>query len=39
MLVDKERIEKFIQTGDANYIYKNDHLVFNLIWLMENIKI
>ena len=39
---NKETIEKFMQTGNAYYIYKNDldkKLVFNMIWLMESIKI
>ena len=37
----KERIEKFMQTGNTDFIYKNelDKLVFNMIWLMENQKI
>ena len=37
----KERIEKFMQTGNTNFIYKNelDKAVFNMIWLMENQKI
>ena len=30
---NKQRIEKFIQTGDTNYIYKNEliKLVFSMI--------
>ena len=37
----KERIEKFMQTGNTDFTYKNelDKLVFNMIWLMENQKI
>ena len=37
---NKERIQKFMQTGNTNYIYKNDldKLVFNMKWLMVNIK-
>ena len=36
----KERIEKFMQTGSTNFIYKNelDKLVFNMIWLIVNQK-
>ena len=37
---NKERIEKFMQTGNTNFIKMNlIRLVFNLIWLMENQKI
>ena len=39
---NKERIQKFKETGDKNYIYKNEliKLVFNMmIWLMEILKI
>ena len=38
---NKERIEKFMQAGNTNYIYKLIliKLVFNLIWLMVNINI
>ena len=38
---NKERIEKFMQTGNTNFIYKMNliKLVFNMIWLMENQKI
>ena len=38
---NKERIEKFMQTGNANFIYKMNliKLVFNMIWLMANQKI
>ena len=37
----KERIQKFKETGDASYIYKNEleRHVFNMIWLMETLKI
>ena len=37
---NKERIEKFIQTGNTNFIKMNFiKLVFNIIWLMANQKI
>ena len=38
---NKERIEKFMQTGNTNFIYKMNliKLVFNMIWLMANQKI
>ena len=37
---NKERIQKFKQTGDSRYIYKNNStLVFNMIWLTEILKI
>ena len=38
---NKERIQKFMLTGDTNYIYSNDldKACFNMIWLMVNIKI
>ena len=37
----KERIQKFMQTEDANYIYRNVLIkpVFKMIWLKVNIKI
>ena len=37
----KERIEKFVQTGNTDFIYKNelDKAFFNMIWLMINEKI
>ena len=35
---NKGRIQKFKETGDASYIYKNE-LAFNTIWLMEILKI
>ena len=37
---NKERVEKFMQTGDTSFIKLNlIKLVFNMIWLMENQKI
>ena len=38
---NKERIEKFMQTGNTNFIYKMNliKLVFNMIWLLANQKI
>ena len=38
---NKERIQKFKEIGDTNYIYKNelDKACFNMIWLMEIFKI
>ena len=38
---NKERIQKFKETEDTNYIYKNelDKLVSSMIWLMEILKI
>ena len=39
---NKEIIQKFKETGDTSYIYKNElinELVFNMIWLMEILKI
>ena len=36
----KERIEKFMQTGNTNFIKMNlIRLVVNMIWLMANQKI
>ena len=37
---NKQRIQKFMQTGDTNCIYKNNwiKLVFSMIWLMDNLK-
>ena len=37
----KERIEKFMQTGNTDFIYKNelDKVCFQHVWLMENLKI
>ena len=38
---NKKRIQKFKETGDTSYIYKNelDKPVFNIIWHMEILKI
>ena len=39
---NKERIQKIKETGDTDYIYKNEldiKLVFNMIWHMEILKI
>ena len=38
---NKERIQKFKETGDSQYIYQNVlvKLVFNIIWYMEILKI
>ena len=38
---NKERMQKVKQTGDSRYIYKNElgKLVFNMIWLIEILKI
>ena len=38
---NKERIKRFMQTENTNYIYKNDpaQACFNMIWVMSNIKI
>ena len=38
---NKERIQKFKETGDTSYITKMNliRLVFNMIWLMETLKI
>ena len=38
---NKERIQKIKETGDTKYIYRNeqDKDVFNMIWLMEILKI
>ena len=37
---NKKRIEKFVQTGNTDFIYKNelDKLLFNMIWFKENQK-
>ena len=37
----QERIEKFKETEDTKYIYRNelDKACFNVIWLMEILKI
>ena len=38
---NKERIKKFIQSGNANFIYRNElhKACFHKIWLMVNLKI
>ena len=41
---NKERIQKFKETGDTNYIYKNELYkacmnLINMIWLMGILKI
>ena len=38
---NKGRIQKFKETGDSRYIYRNefDKTCFNMIWLMEILKI
>ena len=38
---NKERVKKFMQTGNTDFIYKNelDKAFFSMIWLMENQKI
>ena len=38
---NKKRIEKFLETGNTDFIYRNelDKDCFNMIWLMENQKI
>ena len=38
---NKERIEKFMKTGNTDFIDKNelDQLAFNMIWFMEILKI
>ena len=38
---NKERIKKFMQTGDTNFVYKNELIkfVFNMIWLIAKQKI
>ena len=38
---NKERIQKFKEKGNTSYIYKNelDKACFNMIWLMEILKI
>ena len=38
---NKQRIQKFMQTGDTNYIFIGMNwinLVFNMIWLIEILK-
>ena len=34
----KERIQKFKETGDSRF-YRNELDIFNIIWLMEILKI
>ena len=38
---NKKRTQKFKETGDTSYIYKNelDKVCFNMIWLMVILKI
>ena len=38
---NKERIQKFKETGNTSYIYKNelDKACFNMIWLKEILNI
>ena len=38
---NEERVQKFKETGNTNYFYKNelDKVVFNMIWHMEILKI
>ena len=41
---NKKRIQKFKESGDTSYIYKNEldfnmKLVFNMIWRMEILNI
>ena len=36
---NKGRIQKFKETGDTRYIYKNELDVFNMIWHLEILKI
>ena len=38
---NRERIEKFMQTGKTDFIYRNelDKACFQHIWLMEDLKI
>ena len=37
---NKQRIQNFMQTGNTNYIYRNelDKVNFHMIWLMANTK-
>ena len=37
----KEKIQKFKETGDTSYVYKNqlDKYVFNMIWYIVILKI
>ena len=36
---NKDRVEKFMGTGNTNFIYKRIRLVSNMIWLMTKQKI
>ena len=38
---NKERMQKFKETGDSRYIYQGeiDKLVFNMTWLMEILNV
>ena len=37
---NKKRIQKFNETGDTSYIYKNElDKAFSMIWLMKVLKI
>ena len=33
---NKERIEKFMQAGNTDFIYRNELELFNMIWLIVN---
>ena len=37
---NKQRIQKIMQAGETNYIYRNEliKLIYNMIWLMEILK-
>ena len=35
---NKERIEKFMQTGNTDFIYRNELELFDMIWLIVNQK-
>ena len=35
---NKERIEMFMQTGNTDFIYRNELELFNMIWLIVNQK-
>ena len=38
---NKGKIEKFMQTGNTDFIYRNElnKACFQMIWVMENLKI
>ena len=36
---NKERVKRFKEAGDAIYIYIYIYIVFNMIWLIEILKI